>query len=55
MSEKREHKSMRRRTQVKELLREQKELSRDEQERVKGGRETLAIIPSRQDGSNPGV
>ncbi|HEV2764433.1 MAG TPA: hypothetical protein VGV38_15750 [Pyrinomonadaceae bacterium] len=37
-----------RRTEVKELPKQEKELTRDEQKRVRGGvGETLAIIPSK--------
>ena len=44
MSEKREDKAKKRRTQVKELPREAQELSRDEQQKVKGGAGTAVSM-----------
>ncbi|HEY0080772.1 MAG TPA: hypothetical protein VGB73_19375 [Pyrinomonadaceae bacterium] len=44
MTEKREQKASKRRTQVKELPRQEQELSKDEQQKVKGGAGTAVSM-----------
>lgn len=51
--EKNQAKGRTRRTEAKDLPKREKELSKDEQKKVKGGKETLAVIPSRTDNSDP--
>ncbi|HEY0080769.1 MAG TPA: hypothetical protein VGB73_19360 [Pyrinomonadaceae bacterium] len=51
MSEKKEHKTPKRRTQVKELPKEEKQLSTDEQKKIKGGPIQMEWLPAGRSGS----
>ncbi|HEY0080766.1 MAG TPA: hypothetical protein VGB73_19345 [Pyrinomonadaceae bacterium] len=47
MTDKKENKTPKRRTQVKELPKQEKQLSKDEQKQVKGGSSILDNLPKR--------
>ena len=52
MAEKKETRTPKRRTQVKELVRKEKELSKDEQKKIKGGPTAANWLPAmRSDGT----